>query len=116
MRPEWQSFHDRGLAPALDRLDYIFRAVTPPGRPRRFNARFFMAFADELYGEIASNGELQNIAWVPIKEALEMPIPYITGVVLREIDRLLADTTPRDTIESTPYFRRIGKKDVLKME
>ena len=116
VRPEWQSFHDRGLAPALDRLDYIFRAVTPPGRPRRFNARFFMAFADELYGEIASNGELQNIAWVPIKEALEMPIPYITGVVLREIDRLLADTTPRDTIESTPYFRRIGKKDVLKME
>ena len=35
-------------APALDSLDLIARAVTPPGRPRRFNARFFMARAEEL--------------------------------------------------------------------
>ena len=116
VRPEWRGFHDRGLAPALDRLDYIFRAVTPPGPPRRFNARFFMAFADRLQGEITGNGELHNIAWVPIKEALEMPIPRITGVVLREIDRLLADPTPRDTTEFTPYFRRVGKKYILNKE
>ncbi len=116
VRPEWRGFHDQGLAPALDRLDYIFRAVTPPGSPRRFNARFFMAFADELHGEIAGNGELHDIAWVPIKEALEMPIPRITGVVLREIDRLLTDPAPRETTESTPYFRRVGKKYILKME
>lgn len=116
VRPEWSGFHERGLAPALDRLDYIFRAVTPPGSPRRFNARFFMAFADELHGEISGNGELNNIAWVPIKEALEMPIPRITGVVIREIDRLLADPAPRDKVTTTPYFCRVGKKYILKME
>ncbi len=116
VRPEWRGFHDRGLAPALDRLDYIFRAVTPPGQPRRFNARFFMAFADDVHGKIAGNGELHDISWVPIKEALEMPIPHITGVVLREIDRLLSDPAPREKVEATPYFCRIGKKYILKME
>ncbi len=116
VRPEWHGFHERGLAPALDRLDYIYRAVTPPGSPRRFNARFFMAFAEGVHGEIAGNGELHDIAWVPISEALEMPIPRITGVVLREIDRLLGDPAPRDKVESTPFFRRVGKKYILKME
>lgn len=116
VRLEWRGFHARGLAPALDKLDYIYRAVTPPGSPRRFNARFFMAFADDVHGEIAGNGELHDIAWVPISEALKMPIPHITGVVLREIDRLLRNPKPRDAVQSTPYFHRIGKKYLLKME
>lgn len=116
VRPEWRGFHERGLAPALDKLDYIYRAVTPPGSPRRFNARFFMAFADDLHGEIAGNGELHDIAWVPITEALKMPIPHITGVVLREIERLLHDPAPRDEVDATPFFRRVGKKYILKME
>jgi 8-oxo-dGTP pyrophosphatase MutT (NUDIX family) len=116
VQPEWRGFHDRGLAPALDKLDYIYRAVTPPGSPRRFNARFFLAFAEDAHGEIASNGELHDIGWVPIAEALKMPIPHITGVVLREIDRLLRDSAPRDNVNATPYFHRVGKKYVLKLE
>src|SRR5260370_32692564 len=43
----WHGFLDKGFAPALDCLDLIARAVTPPGRPRRFNARFFMARAED---------------------------------------------------------------------
>ncbi len=116
VRPEWRGFQERHLAPSLDKLDYIYRAVTPPGSPRRFNARFFMAFAEDLHGEITGNGELHDIAWVPIAEALKMPIPRITGVVLREIDRLLHDPAPRDKVDATPFFRRVGKKYILKME
>ena len=116
VRPEWRGFQECDLAPSLDKLDYIYRAVTPPGSPRRFNARFFMAFAEDLHGEITGNGELHDIAWVPIAEALKMPIPRITGVVLREIDRLLHDPAPRDKVDATPFFCRVGKKYVLKME
>ena len=116
VRAEWRGFHEQGLAPALDKLDYIFRAVTPPGPPRRFNARFFMAFADDLHGEIAGNGELHNIAWVPISEALELHIPRITSVVLGEIDRLLQDPAPSETVKTTPFVRRVGKKYFLDME
>ena len=113
---EWRGFHDRGLAPALDKLDYIYRAVTPPGRPRRFNARFFMAFAEDLHGDIVGNGELHDISWVPISDALKMPIPQITGIVLREIKRLLDDPEPRDQTATTPFFHQVRKKYVLGTE
>ena len=116
VRPEWRGFHERGLAPSLDKLDYVFRAVTPPGRSRRFNARFFLAFAEDLHGEISGNGELHNIAWVPIPEALKMPIPHITGIVLHEIDRLLRDPAPRHEAATTPFFHRVGGKYFLKKE
>jgi 8-oxo-dGTP pyrophosphatase MutT (NUDIX family) len=116
VRQEWRGFQECALAPSLDKLDYIFRAVTPPGSPRRFNARFFMAFAEDLHGEIAGNGELHDIAWVPITEALKMPIPHITGVVLREIERLLCDPAPRHKVDATPFFHRVGKEYILKME
>ena len=70
LRPEWRAFHATGLAPALDRLDYIYRAVTPPGLPRRFNARFFMAHADDAAGALGGNGELLDLGWVPLAEAI----------------------------------------------
>ena len=106
-KPEWNGFHGKGLGPALDRLEYIFRAVTPPGPPRRFNARFFMADGEGVLGEIGGNGELNNIAWISISEALEMPIPHITGVVLREVRKLLKAPPPRSADHPVPLFRRV---------
>lgn len=115
-RPEWRAFHERGLGPALDRLDYIYRAVTPPGQPRRFNARFFMADATGLHGEISGNGELQNIGWIPISEALAMPIPRITGVVLREVQRLLHEPPARSPDAPVPLLHRVRGVHVLTQE
>ena len=60
----WKGFLDKGMAPALDCLDLIARAVTPPGRPRRFNARFFMARAEDATGEIRHSSEMGDIRWV----------------------------------------------------
>ncbi|MBS0518838.1 MAG: NUDIX domain-containing protein, partial [Proteobacteria bacterium] len=64
----WHGFLDQGLAPALDCLDLIARAVTPPGRPRRFNARFFMARAEDASGEIRHSSEMGDIRWVALDE------------------------------------------------
>ncbi len=41
--PAWMKFFAHGIAPRLDTLTFIARAITPPNRTRRFDARFFMA-------------------------------------------------------------------------
>jgi 8-oxo-dGTP pyrophosphatase MutT (NUDIX family) len=82
----WAGFRAAGLAPALDRLVYVFRAVTPPGQVRRFDARFFLAELDAAAPDtLAGNGELENVAWLPLAAALGLPLSEPTGLVLREV-------------------------------
>lgn len=100
----WPDFVARGVAPAHGALDYIFRAVTPPGRPRRFNARFFLAEADHLIGEIRPSEELGDIRWVSLDEALGLPIPRITHEVL-DVVKKLGGCTPPGRRRTVPTFR-----------
>lgn len=44
----WARFAGAGVLPDLSGLAYLARAVTPPGRSRRFDARFFLARAEGL--------------------------------------------------------------------
>ncbi len=39
----WTRFAATGVFPALDAIDFLARAITPPGRSRRFDARFLIA-------------------------------------------------------------------------
>ena len=48
--PHWQPFFATGMVPALDRLDYFSRAITPPNQVRRFDARFFTVDARYVSG------------------------------------------------------------------
>ena len=41
----WARFAATGVYPALDDIDFLARAITPPGRPRRFDARFLIVDA-----------------------------------------------------------------------
>ena len=56
----WLPFAEEGLAPALDELDLLCRAVTPPYRRKRFNARFFVAPAEAVVGSLEGNEELDR--------------------------------------------------------
>jgi 8-oxo-dGTP pyrophosphatase MutT (NUDIX family) len=73
-----------GLRPSLGHLDYVARAITPAGNPIRYHARFFLADGETLDGELRSNGELLDLAWVPIGKALELNIIDVTEFVLGE--------------------------------
>jgi len=81
------------LLPALDRLEYIVRAITPVSSPIRFHARFFLAEGD--FGDaVAGNGELLDLAWRPIEACLTLPIADITEFVLGEVAQRLAGRSP----------------------
>lgn len=83
----WRDFLGRGALPELKPLRYIARAITPPGRSRRFDARFFLADAEALLNLERSEGcgELDEIAWIELERTGELDLPAITRFVLDEV-------------------------------
>jgi len=83
----WREFRQAGALPDLAALTYIARAITPPGRTRRFDARFFMADASVLLAPepTAGSGELDEIAWLPLDDVRALDLPSITRFVLGEV-------------------------------
>ncbi|MFZ5668004.1 MAG: NUDIX hydrolase [Pseudomonadota bacterium] len=98
----WRAFLEAGALPDLSALRFVARAITPPYRPRRFDARFFMAEADSLLSleRRPDCGELDEIAWVDLDEALELDLPNITRFVVQEV-ALRLDGTERPA----PFMR-----------
>jgi 8-oxo-dGTP pyrophosphatase MutT (NUDIX family) len=73
-----------GVAADLAALHYVCRAVTPGGRPIRFNARFLAAQGDAVHGDIAGSGELERLGWFTPEQAHRHRVADITGKVLVE--------------------------------
>ena len=85
-----------GVAADLAALHYVCRAVTPGGRPIRFNARFLAAPAEAVHGEIAGSGELERLGWFTPEQAHRHRVADITGKVLVEfLDWLAMAPQPR---------------------
>ncbi|HRP09734.1 MAG TPA: NUDIX hydrolase [Terricaulis sp.] len=78
--------------PDLSKLVYVARAITPPYRPRRFDARFFMADAAEVLCDDCpvAGEELLHIRWFSLDEAQSLDLPSITRFVLKEVRARLA--------------------------
>ena len=89
----WRGYLATGHLPDGAALQFVFRAITPPGRPRRFDARFFMADAEALANDpddfSGAEDELSHLQWVPLDEVRGFDMPFITEVVLAEIGAIL---------------------------
>jgi 8-oxo-dGTP pyrophosphatase MutT (NUDIX family) len=98
----WRDFLAIGAEADLAALDFIFRAVTPPYQHKRFDARFFMADAEHLLSleRRPDGGELDEIAWVDMDEALQLDLPAITRFVLQELALRM-----EDVVRPAPYVR-----------
>jgi 8-oxo-dGTP pyrophosphatase MutT (NUDIX family) len=102
--------------PAPGALRFIFRAITPPGRSRRFDARFFLADAAGVAGDAThfsdASTELSHLHWIGLAEARALDLPFITEVVLAEVGALLAGQDQPgvpffDNSGPVPTFRRL---------
>ncbi|CUJ87071.1 NUDIX domain protein [Ruegeria denitrificans] len=99
---DWQDFATMGYRPSANALQFVFRAVTPPGRPRRFDARFFLVDASAVQGDLddfsRASDELSHLQWVPLDRARELDLPFITEVVLAEIAARVTNPEPPATV------------------
>jgi 8-oxo-dGTP pyrophosphatase MutT (NUDIX family) len=105
----WSAFAQHSVLPDLHNIHFIGRAITPPGRPRRFDARFFTmdasAIAHRIDGITGPEAELVELVWMSLAEAKQLDMPAVTGVMLEELDARIADGFGHDL--PVPFYRMI---------
>ncbi len=110
---DWAGLVASGVRPDLRHLRYVARAITPPGRPRRYDTRFFLADASAVRAVAPrTDGELSEIGWFPLDRLGDHDLPSITRLVLADLRTAL---TAGGT-EIPFYFWRSGafRRAVLK--
>jgi 8-oxo-dGTP pyrophosphatase MutT (NUDIX family) len=116
---DWDSV---ATAAALDLsgLRFFARAITPPGRTRRFDSRFFVTSASRI-GNLdrpghPGSGELLKPHWFTFTQALELDLPQITRDVLKRLQPLVEkqEELGPDQPVTFQYFRgKSWREEVL---
>ena len=100
--PQWSAFAQKGFRPAVQHLYYFYRAITPLGQSRRFDARFFVADACHIRGDLdyfAHEGqELSQLQWIGVKEAETLDLALITRFILRQVQQIQRIAPPPEII------------------
>ena len=108
----WARFAATGVFPALDGLDFIARAITPPRRPKRFDTRFFVAdaalIAHRTPDVVHPDAELVELVWTPLDEATKLDLPLITQVVLAEL--AAATKSGMSRFRARPFYHEQRKR------
>ncbi|MFD1701539.1 NUDIX domain-containing protein [Methylopila henanensis] len=109
----WKPFAEADVFPSLEGLHFVARAITPPGRPRRFDTRFFAAdaslVAGRVEGIVTPDAELVELVWVTFDDALDLDLPPITRIVLKDLARRLDEGLERDL--PVPFYRQGSKSE-----
>jgi 8-oxo-dGTP pyrophosphatase MutT (NUDIX family) len=110
----WQAFAQANIAPDLSQIHFIARAITPPGRPLRFDSRFFAADVSAVTrredGFVGPDKELVELVWLPLNEAQKLDMPGITAVALEELQDRIATGMSHD--HPVPLYRMLHKRFV----
>jgi 8-oxo-dGTP pyrophosphatase MutT (NUDIX family) len=108
----WAALAKSGARPDLGAIHFVARAVTPPGRLRRFDTRFFTADANlvshRIEGVVGPDTELVELVWLPITEAKRLDMPAITMVALDELEARVAAGLHHDI--PVPYYRMLRRR------
>lgn len=111
---DWRTYAATGHLPSAAGLQFVFRALTPPGRPRRFDARFFLVDANLIQGDLDdfthATDELSHLQWIPLTEARRFDLPFVTEVALAEVAARVHDTSPPANV---PYLRNGAEESLF---
>jgi 8-oxo-dGTP pyrophosphatase MutT (NUDIX family) len=88
----WGAFAATGHAPEPAHLFPLARAITPPGRVRRYDTWFFVADRSNLASvQAAPDGELLDLDWFTLENARKLDLPNITRLVLEDVASRVQD-------------------------
>jgi len=94
-----------GTPPRLDPLEYLCRAVTPANSPIRFSARLLVP-EDAVSGTLGGDGELENLQFYGMQEALALDLAAPTRLVLQRVGVWLGLTeAERQAVTHAPVLR-----------
>jgi 8-oxo-dGTP pyrophosphatase MutT (NUDIX family) len=115
--PSWQSFFAQGVAPRVSALTFFARAITPPGRSRRYDTRFFCAETSSIARRTDTrDGELSGLHWLTIEEARGLDLPSITRVILEDLNDRIRAGHGAGATQPVPYYHHTGgsfRRDVI---
>lgn len=98
-------------------LWFVFRAITPPDYPRRFDARFFLAEATSVRGDpddfSQAEDELAHIQWLTLEQVRDYDVPSITRIALAQVERLLDASPPPPDVTFFDHRSAVGEVRVI---
>ena len=87
----------------------LSRAVTPPGRVRRFDTAFLCVGADQIAHraaiDVGPDDELVELDWISLTATSAYPLPAITRVVLHDLAMRLDRGVESDA--PVPFYRQV---------
>lgn len=98
-------------APDLSGLVLFMRAITPPGRTRRYDSRFFVADAEAISNiddpHHNGGGELLTLSWLTLDDIAGLDLPLITVDALQRLKPFLdqGGLPASDCPASFQYYR-----------
>lgn len=103
----WRRYFDLGYLPSLSQLCFFARAITPPGRPRRYDTRFFYVPSAHIGLDTGERDEeLSEIDWYTIGESTQLDLPPITRVILEDLSDQLKAGPMGPSRKSVPYYHQ----------
>lgn len=115
---DWQGFVEHGVHPSLETLRFIARAITPPGRVRRFDTRFLAAWRSDVAVALEGGGptnELEELVWLPLGEAKKADIPAITKTVLEQLEKRIERDPQLTPGGDVPFYRMIRNRFIREL-
>jgi 8-oxo-dGTP pyrophosphatase MutT (NUDIX family) len=101
----WAGFFGEQVRPRLSPLTFLARAITPPGRPRRYDTRFFLVDAQHVAKTVTPpDDELQELDWFTIEELRRLDLPNITRAVIEDLNEYLEVKERGSPDWAVPYY------------